>query len=114
MSLSAQDQELLRAFQGQSCDAEADRIRYDDNDDDYRSTRETNTASSSFMHSSSTTDHNPFEGDPNATDDKVARILDDQQIRQTLGLGGTPGATQTGPKGVLADYKFHQAQEKAR
>ncbi|KAJ3114910.1 hypothetical protein HDU96_001467 [Phlyctochytrium bullatum] len=43
-------------------------------------------------------------------DPKTARMVRDQQTRQNLGLGGA----MTGPKGVLADYKFHQRQERAR
>jgi hypothetical protein len=40
-------------------------------------------------------------------DPRVARILQDQQLRQQLKTGGA----QTGPKGVLADYLFHTKQE---
>ncbi|KAI9094311.1 thioredoxin-like protein [Phlyctochytrium arcticum] len=38
------------------------------------------------------------------------RAMSDAALRQYLDIGGA----KTGPKGVMADYKFHQRQEKAR
>ncbi|TPX33852.1 hypothetical protein SmJEL517_g03393 [Synchytrium microbalum] len=48
--------------------------------------------------------------DDERRDPKLNRILQDQQTRQSLNEGGP----QTGPKGVLADYRFHAKQEIAR
>ncbi|KAJ1567297.1 hypothetical protein HK405_006450 [Cladochytrium tenue] len=45
-------------------------------------------------------------------DGEAARVLEDQAIRQQL--GATSGGAMTGPKGVLADYRFHARQERAR
>ncbi|KAJ3299702.1 hypothetical protein HK104_007630 [Borealophlyctis nickersoniae] len=41
---------------------------------------------------------------------KMSRIVQDNEVRQKLNIGGA----FTGPKGVLADYRFHQRQERAR
>ncbi|KAJ3189373.1 hypothetical protein HDU85_003002 [Gaertneriomyces sp. JEL0708] len=38
------------------------------------------------------------------------RMLSDSALRRHYNLGGA----KTGPKGVMADYKFHQKQERAR
>ncbi|KAI9344943.1 thioredoxin-like protein [Obelidium mucronatum] len=42
---------------------------------------------------------------------KADRIMADQNVRQTLGMGGK---AQTGVKGVINDAKFHEEQEKNR
>ncbi|KAJ3193582.1 Phosducin-like protein 3 [Irineochytrium annulatum] len=57
-------------------------------------------------------DEEAFAAEPDTVppSDEDVRILEDNQIRQQLGIGGA----MTGPKGVLADYKFHQTQEAAR
>ncbi|KAJ3099478.1 Phosducin-like protein 2 [Phlyctochytrium planicorne] len=41
---------------------------------------------------------------------KSTRIVQDNMTRQSLGIGGA----MTGPKGVIADFKFHERQERAR
>ncbi|KAI9366698.1 Phosducin-domain-containing protein [Zopfochytrium polystomum] len=110
--MATTDEQLLAAFQSsQSGDPDAEPVRHDDGDDGY-------SAGLESMRGGTDGGHDPFAGDPNATDDRVSRILEDQQIRQQLGLGG-PGSQRsdgpmTGPKGVLADHRFHQRQEKAR
>jgi uncharacterized protein YbgA (DUF1722 family) len=44
-------------------------------------------------------------------DPEIERILEDQQLRQSL---SHQGGAATGPKGVIADYKFHQKQNALR
>jgi len=44
-------------------------------------------------------------------DPEIERILEDQQLRQSL---SHQGGAATGPKGVIADYKFHQKQNAIR
>ncbi|KAJ3340018.1 Phosducin-like protein 2 [Gonapodya sp. JEL0774] len=43
-------------------------------------------------------------------DQSLANILSDTALRQQIENGGP----QTGPKGVMADYRFHEKQERAR
>eukprot|EP00833_Pecoramyces_ruminatium_P001276 jgi/Orpsp1_1/1175308/evm.model.c7180000053366.1 len=44
-------------------------------------------------------------------DPEIEKILEDQQLRQSL---SHQGGAATGPKGVIADYKFHQKQNAIR
>ncbi|KND00696.1 uncharacterized protein SPPG_03817 [Spizellomyces punctatus DAOM BR117] len=48
-----------------------------------------------------------FTPDMDAT---TTRAMSDAALRRALDIGGA----KTGPKGVMADYKFHQRQERAR
>ncbi|KAJ3411832.1 Alpha-1,3-mannosyltransferase-like protein [Chytridiales sp. JEL 0842] len=50
--------------------------------------------------------NNALSGDFDELDQK----LQDKMLRQQLGVGGA----MTGPKGVIADYKFHKQQERSR
>ncbi|KAJ3057308.1 hypothetical protein HK097_009261 [Rhizophlyctis rosea] len=92
--MSEQDRAILRAIE-RATDPEHERPRHDSDDD--------NSDSDSEDHSHS---HSPSH----PTDPSMERIVSDNQTRQSLGVGGA----FTGPKGVLADYKFHQHQERAR
>ncbi|KXS20170.1 hypothetical protein M427DRAFT_142949 [Gonapodya prolifera JEL478] len=47
--------------------------------------------------------------DTEVTDTTLANILSDTALRQQIESG-----PQTGPKGVIADHRFHQKQERAR
>jgi hypothetical protein len=42
--------------------------------------------------------------------EEMSQLVQDRILRQQLGVGGA----MTGPKGVIADHKFHKSQEKAR
>ncbi|KAJ3317207.1 Phosducin-like protein 2 [Blyttiomyces sp. JEL0837] len=106
------DEQILRAFQGQSDYDDYDPPRGDDEEDtgnfEQSSNHNHNHTNSNNQQDSDA--HNPFANDPNANNETVSRILEDQQIRQQLGIGGA----MTGPKGVIADYKFHARQEQLR
>ncbi|KAJ3083736.1 hypothetical protein HK102_000939 [Quaeritorhiza haematococci] len=96
--MSSTDDQLLEAFERSASEQHIVSFRdsgsEDGNSDDENAAEFTN---------------NPFRDDPNAPAN-IDRILEDNQVRQQLGIG----SAFTGPKGVLADYRFHQEQEKAR
>ncbi|KAJ3126158.1 Phosducin-like protein 2 [Physocladia obscura] len=91
MNLNREDERIIRAIEGYVSD-ECDDIRSEDN--------ENNT------NEGDTTQKNTFaEYTP-----ELQRIIQDQQLRQDLGVGGA----MTGTKGVINDHKFHLKQERAR
>ncbi|KAJ3036654.1 hypothetical protein HDV00_002478 [Rhizophlyctis rosea] len=91
--MSEQDRAILRAIERET-DPERDRPRHDDSGDD------SDASESEHQHRSTSS----------STDLTINRIVSDNETRQNLGVGGA----FTGPKGVLADYRFHQHQERAR
>ena len=116
------DESLLQMIQNSSLSSSSAEGRYfgamnsrddehsDDDDNNYTPNNNNNNNTNNNTHNTHNESGNPFENDPNANQDVVNLILDDQQIRQQLGIGGA----MTGPKGVLADYKFHQYLEQVR
>ncbi|KAI8854284.1 thioredoxin-like protein [Chytridium lagenaria] len=90
------DEAILAAIEGIA-------IRQDDNA--LEGTRRLNAEGHNHNHSESTI----LQQEAHLTK-KESRIVKDNNTRQSLGIGGA----MTGPKGVLADYRFHQRQEKAR
>ncbi|TPX40409.1 hypothetical protein SeLEV6574_g06622 [Synchytrium endobioticum] len=97
-TVDATDRQILAAINAVS-DPDAEKSREQDETDDYDLAPPL-PLTSTHSDLDNYTAHNP----------KLARILQDQQIRQSLNSSGP----QTGPKGVLADYRFHTQQEMAR
>ncbi|KAJ3218270.1 Phosducin-like protein 2 [Dinochytrium kinnereticum] len=105
-----QDEVIIAAIQGMAVDDKMDGSRTmnaaasaADIEDDRRSLDwDEKEKEWAFRPSSSSSDP--------ALSKQASRIVKDNVTRQNLGIGGA----MTGPKGVIADFKFHERQERAR
>ncbi|KAI9204996.1 thioredoxin-like protein [Polychytrium aggregatum] len=98
MSLSQQDQAIIRALQAIS-DPDAEPYRPGEDGDADSESENTGPSDESAASALSA-----------ALPPDMARIVQSNDRRQALGVGGS----FTGPKGVVADHRFFQAQERSR
>ncbi|KAJ3020652.1 hypothetical protein HKX48_000446 [Thoreauomyces humboldtii] len=119
--MTEMDERLLRAIsqvQHESHLEPGDRIHFDSDPDS-----DDNHAASSCADSDCGSDHDDKDGrevedeerdrrnpPPPPANTAAERARSDAALRQHLEIGGA----KTGPKGVIADKKFHDAQERAR
>lgn len=101
MDLQASDEAIINAIK-RSNDPDVEPYRSDDeNEGNFNELNEEDDGEGS----------NNIMPERQRMDPEIEKILNDQQLRQSL---SHEGGAATGPKGVIADYKFHQKQEARR
>ncbi|KAJ3286308.1 Phosducin-like protein 2 [Rhizoclosmatium sp. JEL0117] len=102
-TLNMDDERIIQMLQNGGLNGDNDDLRYGSDAD--------SDAGSCCEESHEADEHCQTQQPQSVGNSKVDRIMSDQNVRQTLGMGGK---AMTGVKGVINDAKFHEEQEKNR